>query len=212
MRYELKMTFDVKLTQYMIKKLFMSPLAFKEIFHERQVNNIYFDTFDYDDLKANIDGLYHRSKFRVRWYGTETTFYPSLEEKIKKGQLGTKKIVDFDDLLTKEDILSNYKSLQLDDIEMSLRFTNRHPVLFNSYQRRYFMSSNNKIRVTLDHALKFSHPKNKLKTIEDHRLAILELKFEEEDYQYVQSLIQSLGFRFDKNSKYVNGMYMVFER
>lgn len=209
MRYELKMTFDVKLTQHMINKLFMNPLAFKEIFHERQVNNIYFDTLNYDDLKANIDGLYLRSKFRVHWYETENTFYPTLEEKIKKGQLGTKKIIDFDDLLSKEDILLNYKSLQLEDIEQSLRFTSRHPVLFNSYKRRYFMSSNNKIRVTLDHALKYSHPKNKLKTIEDDRNAILELKFEQEDYDSVQNLIQSLGFRFDKNSKYVSGMTII---
>lgn len=95
MRYELKMTFDVMQTQEILNKLLSSSLSFKEIFYERQVNNIYFDTLDYDDLKANIDGLFHRSKFRIRWYGCEETFYPILEEKIKQGQLGYKKIRNF---------------------------------------------------------------------------------------------------------------------
>ena len=45
------------------------PAQFKEIYHERQINNIYFDTINYDSYKANLHGFGSRNKIRVRWYG-----------------------------------------------------------------------------------------------------------------------------------------------
>lgn len=206
MRYELKMTFDDHQIKQIEKILFTSSLAFREIYHERKVNNIYFDTLDYHDYNANIDGLYDRSKFRIRWYGEESHFYPILEEKIKKGELGTKKIIDFNDLLTQDDILKNYQTIRLSDINQSFRFNHRHPTLLNSYLRRYYMSANTKIRVTIDKNINYAHPVHINRTIQLHDLAIIELKFEQEDYPLVQSLIQNLNLRFDKNSKYVSGI------
>lgn len=91
----------------------------------------------------------------------------------------------------------------------TLRFNERHPVLYNSYSRRYFMSANSKIRVTLDKNIEYAHVKKHRFPIKQNKLAILELKFEQEDYNEVQQLIQNLGFRFDKNSKYVEGIRLI---
>ena len=209
MRYELKMPFDEALLNQIIKTLYASPLGIQEIFHERKVNNVYFDTLQFDDYSANVDGLYHRSKFRIRWYGSEDHFYPILEEKIKEGDLGYKRTVEFDDFLTQEDILSRYQQLMLNDFALAQRFHHRHPSLINSYMRRYFLSQNRKIRLTLDKDIHYAHPVHHHLSIPVPHLMILEVKFEQEDYLTVQHLLQSLNLRFDKNSKYVNGIALI---
>lgn len=210
MRYELKMTFNVHLLPHVLNSLYSSPLGFKEIFHERKVNNIYFDTLDFHDFNTNMDGLFDRSKFRVRWYGEETHFYPVLEEKIKKGELGYKRSVNFKELTTKEAIITHHQTLGLDSLEQSQRFYHRQPTLINSYLRKYYMSMNSKIRATLDRNISFAHPLHHTHSINLHDLAVLELKFEQEDYKLVQDLVQHLNIRFDKNSKYVVGVNHIY--
>jgi SPX domain protein involved in polyphosphate accumulation len=206
MRYELKMNFDSTKMNTIIQILLSSPLVFREIYYERKVNNVYFDTLDYQDYKANIDGLYQRSKFRIRWYGESETFYPVLEEKIKKGDLGFKKFVKIDTEMTQKEVLSHYKKIEIQSLDLSHPFGQRHPVLINTYIRRYYLSANQKIRVTIDKNLSFSHPMVYHKSIDRYAIAVLELKFEQADYQQVQTLIQHLNLRFDKNSKYVEGI------
>ena len=74
---------------YIVK---IHPAMFSEIFHERSVNNIYFDSPELNNYFDNIDGNMYRVKSRIRWYGR--TFgvieKPVLELKIKNGLLGRK--------------------------------------------------------------------------------------------------------------------------
>ena len=162
-------------------------------------------------MKANIDGHYQRSKFRIRWYGEAHSFYPILEEKIKKGELGFKKSIDFNEQFTQEDLLKNYSLIELDDFDQSNALSLRHPSLINSYHRKYYLSANQKIRVTIDQNIHYAHPTQSPRKMIHNHIGILELKFEQEDYPLVQSLIQSLNLRFDKNSKYVEGMRRILE-
>ena len=39
---------------------------FSEIFHQRFINNIYFDTLGFENYYDNIDGIANRVKYRIR--------------------------------------------------------------------------------------------------------------------------------------------------
>ncbi|MCP5050112.1 MAG: VTC domain-containing protein, partial [bacterium] len=68
------------------------PAMFSEIYRQRYVNNIYFDSPDMKHYEDNVSGTEKRQKVRIRWYGdlfggVET---PVLEIKRKTGVLGSK--------------------------------------------------------------------------------------------------------------------------
>ena len=69
------------------------PAIFKDIYHSRQVNNVYFDSLGFKNYIANVEGVAEREKVRVRWYGEKfgNIENPILEFKIKRGYLGFKK-------------------------------------------------------------------------------------------------------------------------
>ena len=69
------------LTTYLDEKelesiLKLNSFTFKEIFHTRYVNNIYYDTHSMDNYFDNVDGRDNRIKARIRWYG-------DLEQEVK---------------------------------------------------------------------------------------------------------------------------------
>ena len=66
---------------------------FKEIYNERDINNIYFDTQNLTHYYDNSYGKAQRKKYRIRWYGglSGKIENPILEIKIKDALLGTKK-------------------------------------------------------------------------------------------------------------------------
>ena len=71
-RYERKFTvpnsFCYRIIEQFVKK---NTALFREVFHVRQVNNIYFDTANLVAYNENVDGISERRKFRVRWYGKD---------------------------------------------------------------------------------------------------------------------------------------------
>ena len=90
-RYERKFVVPYLDKEETLQVIFSNTYFFKEIFYERQVNNIYFDSLDMDSYFDNILGNSDRSKIRIRWYGEiENVEKPVLEIKIKKGLVGTK--------------------------------------------------------------------------------------------------------------------------
>ena len=64
----------------------LNTAMFSEIFSERLVNNIYFDSENLKNYYANIYGDMERKKIRIRWYGSLFDYVdkPVLELKIKK--------------------------------------------------------------------------------------------------------------------------------
>ena len=64
----------------------MHPAMFSEVFFERWVRNIYFDSLELKNFYSNVNGDMQRRKARIRWYGA--TFgpieHPVLEIKIKE--------------------------------------------------------------------------------------------------------------------------------
>lgn len=216
-RFERKFTvptvFSYKRIEQIIKR---NTYLFREVFHERQVNNIYFDTAAYTDYFDNVLGVSDRKKIRIRWYGD--TFghiqKPVLEIKIKKGLVGDKwsfklKPFTLDNDFTNEMIQKIFQASELPlPILESAKMVS--PTLLNSYSRRYFLSANNKFRVTIDYNLLYYKIENRFNNFNfapaKDPNKIIELKYGLEDDKDAKSISTQFPFRLNKNSKYVNGV------
>lgn len=222
MRYELKILLSSQDKEKVLKKIFSHPNMIREIYHERQINNIYFDTTGYSDYLASANGADMRKKYRIRWYGEQNQKEISslLELKYKKGMVGSKKFVSmptfslensfsYVDLFHK--IRENFHSYSPEEQFLLGELLGRSPVLLNTYTRRYFVTDDEKFRLTLDenmcfYSLYFNQPY--LFVGRDKNL-LIEIKFDAENVKDARKLVNSLGLRVGKNSKYVNGVNFV---
>src|SRR5688572_29998156 len=92
LRYERKFLITNYSYKDVLQILKFHPACFSEIFEERSINNIYFDTPGLLHYYDNIEGSPDRLKVRIRWYGElfGPVDKPVLEYKIKKGLMGKK--------------------------------------------------------------------------------------------------------------------------
>jgi len=193
------------------------PAIFSEIFHERNVNNIYLDFYGMGNYHENLAGQAQRIKIRIRWYGEllGEIKNPILELKIKNGELGRKRLFKLRpfvldktfsfEKLQKE--VFNKSDLPLEVLEL-LKMS--HPVLLSSYTRRYFRSADKNYRITLDNNLSFYMIKNRNNNFKekftDKNINILELKYLEEKDSKASKITSSFPFRLTASSKYVYGI------
>lgn len=205
---------DLSLPQLeMIIKL--NPGFFTEVFHVRQINNIYFDSYELANYFENVDGQSRRTKVRIRWY--EETFghvnKPVLEFKIKSGLLGLKESFRMKPFEVNE---AAFRKPLADFLEesgipenVSIRLNDLQPTLLNRYKRRYFMSADRKLRLTLDWDLEFFRINSDSRQL-THSVKvpsrILELKYSFEDETSAIKVSNAFPFRLTKSSKYVEGI------
>lgn len=200
----------------------LHPAMFREVFYERQVNNLYFDTLDMDNYNDNVVGAKERLKVRIRWYGDMFGMIeaPVLEIKCKNGLLGGKAqftlpsfVLDenislglFDPLFTQlpEDVSAIKQCL------LSLKCT-----LLNSYSRKYFLSVDGKYRLTIDSNLDYFRILNSknsfLNKYTDKLNIILELKYKDNNDKLATMISANFPFLITKSSKYVNGIDFLYE-
>ena len=216
-RYERKF-FISGITQAEIESIIkLHPSMFTEIFSERYVSNIYFDTFDLNNYFENIDGNSERMKVRIRWYGNlfGKVENPTLELKIKKGLLGQK--MKFSLLPFKLDQKINYidffalvKNSGIENEIDKLGLESFFPVLLNGYKRKYFLSADKLYRITIDTDQIFYGigKRNNLfiNKQEDRINVIVELKYDVDADKNANKITSIFPFRLSKNSKYVNGV------
>lgn len=225
MRYELKIVFPVFEKDNILKKMFSNSSMIREIYHERQINNIYFDSLGYSDYLANLHGAALRKKYRIRWYGElhQDILAPTLELKYKQGLVGGKKYVklpsfSFNSEFSYYDYFSmlreNFAEYSDEQQFMLGELLSRNPVLVNTYKRRYFLTADEKYRLTLDEDMQF-YNFNSAKETSCHTFSytdpniLSEIKFEPENLDGAAKLVNELGYRIYKNSKYVNGINCV---
>lgn len=215
-RFERKF-FISALSRHEVKSIVkLHPSMFKEIFHKRYINNIYFDTPNFDSFSDNVEGSTFRVKFRIRWYGDMfgPVEKPVLELKIKNSMLGRKESYklrpfDFDNSISSSVIAKVFEDSDLPEkIKQQVKYLS--PSLVNRYVREYFISSDKRFRITIDNDQSFYGIKNKfnsfLNKFVDLDSTILELKYDkchDSDASIISSQFQ---FRMTKSSKYVNGM------
>jgi SPX domain protein involved in polyphosphate accumulation len=208
---------DMYETENLIK---FHPLSFSEIFEERIVNNIYLDSVDLKNYRDNLAGVSDRLKIRIRWYGklSEEIKDPVLELKFKHNELGWKhsfRLIDFtlnndftsefmlNDIFLKSDV----PKWLLDKLKLFV------PTLLNSYNRKYFISSDGKFRVTLDDDQRYFGIGGKnnsfLKKFIENEEIVFELKCSNLDYHNADPITQHFPFRLSANSKYVRGINLL---
>jgi SPX domain protein involved in polyphosphate accumulation len=194
----------------------LHPAMFAEIYHERFVNNIYFDTLTFDNYFAAMDGLAHREKNRIRWYGdlVGPIGKPVLERKIKDGMVGRKEnypLVPFalDENYTFNTSIEVFKNSVLPE-KLKIELMALLPTLFNRYRRRYFQSANRRYRITLDTDLEFYRPKPYDNTFlgkwTDRENVIVELKYANAKDSNADLISRHFPFRVTKSSKYCMGI------
>lgn len=206
MRYERKYKVDNIALSVVLQTLKLHPASFRKIYPNRRVNNIYFDTPDYNTFQDNVDGVANRKKYRVRWYNDNPTDIqnPKFEIKIKSNQLGDKKIFPVQSFK-----INQTTNLQNEVLAHCNNCIALSPTLFNTYNRAYFGTSNGKFRITIDtnlayHSMMNAHVFSQFSHKEDG--VVIELKYEEEYDDEAQFVMQHLGWRQTKSSKYVSGM------
>lgn len=209
------------------------PAAFRQVYPERVVNNIYLDSPSLASYREHVNGTPNRQKIRVRWYGDAAgaVEIPVLEQKLKRGAVSGKIAHAMPPLHTgqpiawsgispknepsygltpsRETLTSAFGDACLPD---SVRASVRHlePALFNRYRRQYFLSGERRFRLTVDFALEFARlhsvsatPKHLLRA---GPLVVVELKYAPADEDRAAGITNEFPFRVRRCSKYVLGI------
>lgn len=192
--------------------------CFREIFYRRTINNCYLDDEAMTFYHQNVAGDDKRSKYRLRWYGNSFSQIenPVIEIKKKHGAVGDKlsfalKGMQADLTTVSIDTFIQRMKAQvsrLHSIELAENLNALTPSLYNSYERRYFLSFCERFRITIDYNMAFYNPNiipyQVSKTIFPE--VILELKYAVQDDPDARALTQQLTARLSKHSKYVRGV------
>lgn len=202
---------------------------FRQVYPERTVNNIYFDSPLFKNYFDKEDGVSFRAKARLRWYYSNvikdkiTAYGPvsclitqpdnfRFEVKVRSNAVGYKHVqtitgtdLELQPLRTlysrlRKVLTPKYKVV-LDDSHM--------PAVFNSYVREYY-STREGIRLTIDknnqYALLASHKNLPKKLTRSKMAAVIELKYTEDQLNLTNELFKNFPFKTYKNSKYVDAL------
>jgi len=218
-RYERKFLLDY-LSRIEIENIVkLLPGMFGEIYHERFVNNIYFDSPDLNYYNDNINGSAKRKKVRIRWYGSLNgqVGKPILELKLKDGLVGGKisfniDAFDFNGIISPNILIALIGNTNIpNEIKTELSFL--QPTLVNRYMRSYYQTKDGKFRITIDDALSFFKPDSSMDYAKINNLdnnVILELKYLQNMDSLANQISSKLPFRLTKSSKYVNGIDSIY--
>jgi SPX domain protein involved in polyphosphate accumulation len=197
----------------------LNAAIFSEIYHQRFVNNIYFDSFNLANYRENIEGATDRIKIRIRWYGELFGYMekPVLEIKIKKEFLNKKISIPIKPFVLKKDtkisdILNSFTYLQ---DSLAIDFNSIQPSLLNQYTRKYYQSCNGHFRITIDTDQSFYQVNKQnnyfLNRTTDKNTVILELKYAQEHESRANHITTKFPFRITKSSKYINGVENILQ-
>ena len=196
------------------------PMFFTEVYHERWINNIYFDSVQFTNFKDNVVGNMHRKKYRIRWYGEMISKIdnPILELKIKKGLLGDKKSFKINPFELKIGMDSNsvLEKIKESNIDSRIKYhlLEQKPVLLNRYRRKYFQSADKKFRITIDDEQSFYKIDTFNNSFEhnfkDPDSIILEIKYDKKNDVDASLISNTFPFRLTKSSKYARGIELLY--
>ncbi len=198
----------------------LHPMMFSEIYHERFINNIYFDSFDLENYFSTVDGLGRRKKCRIRWYGDllGPIERPVLELKIKEGFVGRKESYPLAPFLFDEsyEFGATAEVFKKSDLpaKIKVELISLQPTLLNRYRRRYFQSADRQYRLTVDADLEFyrlkPHSNFFLEKWIDRENVIVELKYANAKDANADLISRYFPFRVTKSSKYITGVERVY--
>ena len=217
-RYEFKLRCEPIYLDQVHAWVRLHPELWRVAYPRRQINNIYFDTYGYDSLNDNLGGIGIRRKLRLRWYGPmlKTVANARLELKCKDGLVGWKlscplslEMLD----LARQSWSELRKAIQgAVDARANLWMAQfAFPVLINHYQRAYYVTPDQTLRMTIDSELcaydqRFSTQPNSSRPLPIADRVIVELKADRQHYTRLENVLAHFPIRIDRYSKYVDGM------
>ena len=218
-RYELKFILTpVQHMEFMYWLQSMTRLV--ESYQERRVNSLYFDDPGFSGIRENLAGLPDRTKYRIRWYGSETAGDPAprLEIKTRSGRMGGKAVYPFRagqqgffNTAMADFIPEIGELLRNNPEDKRLLSQQLLPVLYIGYQRKYFEDKNG-IRATIDQDVRYQSVQlaTRLNEIsgQGSPAIIAELKFGADNRDKMSRMMRHLHLVPKRHSKYLSGMAM----
>tara|TARA_B100000242_G_scaffold294306_1_gene276223 strand:+ start:6315 stop:6971 length:657 start_codon:yes stop_codon:yes gene_type:complete len=189
---------------------------FIEIYPKRKISSIYYDSIGYELFNLSEEGISLRKKIRARFYNSETNKL-RIEHKNKIGDLGAKKFQD----------INEFSKDQLIDVDISKSFGEKKiikipknidicyfPVVLITYQRRYFIQSHPKVRLTLDNSIFFHNleSENENLTISnsiEFPSNVVEVKYDydiDPPSNFFRSISDPFNLILSRSSKYCNAI------
>ena len=196
--------------------------GFTTAYPPRFINNVYFDSWNYQAYWNNASGQSDRTKVRFRWYGDLLNPQSgTLEVKRRLNQMGWKELYKIDaPVFGREDELD--KPLRWGAIRREIR---NHlpgngrkwfdafprPILINQYRRSYWQSRDQKVRLTVDSQervfdQRFGARPNWTRAANLPEIVIVEIKCAREDRKLGAEIASSCPVRASRHSKYVKGL------
>lgn len=196
------------------------PSIFYAPYPPRHINNLYLDTPNMENYHANVSGVADRQKARIRWYGElfGKIRNPVLEFKIKDGLVGTKHsypfpAFNFDTTFTQSGFQKLIVQAALPDpVRWQLR--GMSVVLCNRYYRWYYVTKDEKYRLTVDKEMRYFHINQAQNSFRhqflDPKAIVVELKYDPALDPYAEKVAGFFPFIVTRNSKYITGIESVY--
>lgn len=217
LRSELKYQIPIKQKTNLIHRLYpilkLDPHSNDEGY---SVKSLYFDDYSETALNDNLNGSQFRSKYRIRYYNSNTN-YICLEKKVKLLDKGYKESI----CLTKEEVirilnkdyewmLDSKKDLLI-QLYTEIKNSGLSPKTIINYQRIPFLYNAGNIRITLDFNIQSSQQVHRFLEVNEsyvphcQDLCLLEVKYDQFLPDFIKQLIQLPETNWTSHSKYVQG-------
>lgn len=218
---EIKFVAPATTRHQLVNWLQMHKAGFYRPYPDRWVNNVYFDTPDYDAVAENISGSSTRAKVRYRWYGPDPLPNPGvLEVKCKRNYYGWKHHFPLQEApppssWTHRGFAAAIRN-HLPPEGKAWMESAPCAAMVNRYSRQYFVSADDKIRATIDvgqsvlgqarrRQLKFISGESRPTTL------VMEFKFDRHDREQASELLKQFPVRVSAHSKYILGILSTAE-
>tara|TARA_B100000579_G_C22840310_1_gene861067 strand:- start:1625 stop:2305 length:681 start_codon:yes stop_codon:yes gene_type:complete len=213
-RYEKKLSIPTFFYDEINVSLKTIDLQLYKQYQDRRVNSIYLDTNDFDSYTDSNSGINERNKIRLRWYGKTLNNKIRLEIKSKEGNVGTKKIYSLNHFNTNNfgNLFELKESINHSNIPYDLKtyIMGCHPTLYCYYDREYFITRDERIRVTIDRNISYSNVYKdfliySVNSIKEKNM-VLEIKYSSSnDFSDIDAILP-FNIQPTRFSKYANGL------
>lgn len=220
-RYERKFLVENSRLQTVEGVVQLHPAPFYRIYKPRFINNIYLDTPHFLNYRNSLDGIANRIKARIRWYGDlfASVCSPRLEIKGKEDSVSYKSVYPLNDFefshKTDAEFMLNLFEVSAIPSDISNYLSYTRPVFVNRYRRKYWLSGDERYRLTLDHNIWFCgftfFGLRELKRISEDTSVILEIKYSLKDDEHFADVANKFPFRQTKSSKFMVGMDQLYQ-
>ncbi len=224
-RYELKMECDQLFMPQVESWVSLHPAGFRSAFPPRQVNSVYMDTLALDTLNDHIEGVPVRRKFRFRWYGEDLAHAQGqFEIKNKNERIGWKITQPVNCQFNFRS--SSWASIQQQMIAYLQKGNNKlilellrvsRPLVLISYSRKYYVSGDGQIRLTIDsHQKAFDQWMTVVPNLSflspDPGQLVVEFKSDISNAKVIADILAEFPLRTRRHSKFVSAVSSLMER